>query len=99
MGPIMRYDDRLPRLLAFAIEEKNPRLPDEHRLDYRALDDSLRRLAHEKGATYVSLLGLERSAAFAQELLDEALRALSASGLADTQALQALARMVVNRGN
>jgi farnesyl diphosphate synthase len=49
--------------------------------------------------TYVSLLGLERSAAFAQELLDEALRALSASGLADTQALQALARMVVNRGN
>ena len=58
MGPIMRYDDRLPRLLAFAIEEKNPRLPDEHRLDYRALDQSLRRLAHEKGATYVSLLDL-----------------------------------------
>ena len=58
MGPIMRYDDRLPRLLAFAIEEKNPRLPDEHRLDYRALDDSLRQLAQEKGATYVSLLDL-----------------------------------------
>jgi hypothetical protein len=58
MGPIMRYDDRLPRLLAFAIEEKNPRLPDQHRLDYRALDDSLRKLAQEKGATYVSLLDL-----------------------------------------
>jgi lysophospholipase L1-like esterase len=27
-------------------------------LDYRVLDDSLRRLAHEKGATYVSLLDL-----------------------------------------
>ena len=58
MGPIVRYDDRLPRLLAFAIEQKNPHLPDEHRLDYRALDQSLRRLAHEKGATYVSLLDL-----------------------------------------
>ena len=58
MGPIMRYDDRLPRLLAFAIEENNPRLPDEHRLDYRALDQSMRQLAQEKGATYVSLLDL-----------------------------------------
>jgi peptidoglycan/LPS O-acetylase OafA/YrhL len=55
MGPIMRYDDRLP---AFAIEEDNPDLPDAHRLDYRALDQSLRELAHEKGATYVSLLDL-----------------------------------------
>ena len=49
--------------------------------------------------TYVSLLGLERSAAYAQELLRQALQALEASGLADTQALQALAMMVVNRDN
>jgi farnesyl diphosphate synthase len=49
--------------------------------------------------TYVSLLGLERSAAYAQELLAEALAALAASGLADTRALQALAIMVVNRDN
>jgi farnesyl diphosphate synthase len=49
--------------------------------------------------TYVSLLGLERSGAFAQELLAEALAALEASGLRDTQALQALAMMVVNRDN
>jgi len=49
--------------------------------------------------TYVSLLGLERSRAYAQELLGEALAALQASGLPDTQALQALARMVVNRDN
>jgi farnesyl diphosphate synthase len=47
--------------------------------------------------TYVSLLGLERSRAFARELLDESLQALAASGLADTQALQALAMMVVDR--
>jgi len=49
--------------------------------------------------TYVSLLGLERSAAFAQELLGEAQAALEASGLRDTQALRALAMMVVNREN
>ena len=54
--------------------------------------------AHDK-PTYVSLLGLERSAAYAQELLAEALQALEASGLADTRALQALAMMVVNRDN
>jgi farnesyl diphosphate synthase len=49
--------------------------------------------------TYVSLLGLERSAAHAQELLAEALEALAGSGLAETRALQALATMVVNREN
>jgi farnesyl diphosphate synthase len=49
--------------------------------------------------TYVSLLGLERSSAYAQQLLAQALRALEASGLNSTQALQALATMVVNRDN
>jgi farnesyl diphosphate synthase len=49
--------------------------------------------------TYVSLLGLERSAAFVQELLAQALQALSASGLKDTHVLQGLAMMVVNRVN
>jgi farnesyl diphosphate synthase len=49
--------------------------------------------------TYVSLLGLERSSAYAQELLAQALQALAASGLERTQALHALATMVVNRGN
>ncbi len=47
--------------------------------------------------TYVSLLGLERSRAHAQELLAEAHAALRDSGLADTRALAALADMVVNR--
>ena len=49
--------------------------------------------------TYVSLLGLEGSAAFARELLSQALAALAATGLRDTRALQALAMMVVNRDN
>ena len=49
--------------------------------------------------TYVSLLGLERSSAYAQELLAQALHALARSGLKSTEALQALAQMVVNRDN
>ncbi len=52
--------------------------------------------------TYVSLLGLERSRTYAQALLAQALAALDASGLdaagqERTQALRALADMVVNR--
>jgi len=49
--------------------------------------------------TYVSVLGLERSRAYAAQLLDQAQDALQASGLPDTRALQALAMMVVNRDN
>ncbi|WP_298213385.1 polyprenyl synthetase family protein [Acidovorax sp.] len=47
--------------------------------------------------TYVSLLGLERAQAYAQELLHDAHAALAASGLPDTRALAALADMVVRR--
>ena len=54
--------------------------------------------AHDK-PTYVSLLGLERSRAYAQDLLAQALQALDRSGLRDTRALHALAMMVVNRDN
>ena len=52
--------------------------------------------AHDK-PTYVSLLGLARSRAYAQELHAQAVAALAASGLDDTRALRALADMVVNR--
>jgi farnesyl diphosphate synthase len=54
--------------------------------------------AHAK-PTYVSLLGLDRSRAYARQLLGQALEALAGSGLADTRALQGLARMVVHREN
>ncbi|MGC3987276.1 MAG: polyprenyl synthetase family protein [Pseudorhodoferax sp.] len=47
--------------------------------------------------TYVSVLGLARSQAYAQELLGQALAALDGAGMADTRALRALADMVVNR--
>ena len=47
--------------------------------------------------TFVSLLGLDASKAYAQTLLEQALQALKDSGLTDTRALQALAEMVVVR--
>ena len=53
--------------------------------------------ASQDKPTYVSVLGLERSTAYAQELLVQALTALQESGLRNTQALQGLANMVVNR--
>lgn len=49
--------------------------------------------------TYVSLLGLERSRAFAQTLYAQAMAALDRCGLDDVRALRALADMVVNRKN
>jgi farnesyl diphosphate synthase len=49
--------------------------------------------------TYVSLLGLQRSRDYAQELLAQATQALDRSELPDTRALRALAMMVVNREN
>ncbi len=55
--------------------------------------------AEQDKPTYVSLMGLERARAHAADLRDEALSALAASGLADTRALAALARMVVDRDN
>ncbi len=55
--------------------------------------------AAQEKPTYVSVLGLQGSAAFARELLEQALKALAASGLPDTRALHALATMVVNRDN
>ena len=54
--------------------------------------------AHDK-PTYVSLLGLEPSRAYAEALLVQALAALDASGLQNTDALRALAKMVVQRSS
>jgi farnesyl diphosphate synthase len=49
--------------------------------------------------TYVSLLGLNPARAYARELLAQAHAALATTGLAHTQALRALADMVVHREN
>lgn len=55
--------------------------------------------AEQDKPTYVSILGLERSRVYAQELYAQALAALDAAGLADARALRALAGMVVDRVN
>jgi farnesyl diphosphate synthase len=47
--------------------------------------------------TFVSLMGLQASRDYAQQLLAHALASLDASGLENTHALQALADMLVNR--
>ena len=49
--------------------------------------------------TYVSLLGLQASQDYAQALLAQALAALQRSALADSRALQALAKMVIERAH
>ena len=53
--------------------------------------------AEQDKPTFVSLMGLDASKAYADKLLHQALAALDRTGLSDTQALQALAYMVVNR--
>jgi len=55
--------------------------------------------AEQDKPTYVSILGLKRSRDYAQELLAQAHLALDQSGLSDTQALRALADMVVHRAS
>jgi farnesyl diphosphate synthase len=67
--------------------------------DPAALGKTVGKDAAQSKPTYVSLLGLDRSREFAQQLLGEALQALARGGLADTRALQALANMVVQREN
>ncbi len=55
--------------------------------------------ADQDKPTYVSLMGLERSQSYARELHAQALDALGQSGLRRTDALRALADMVVNRSH
>jgi farnesyl diphosphate synthase len=49
--------------------------------------------------TFVSLMGLDASRAYAQQLLAQALASLDATGLGNTHALRALADMLVNRAH
>jgi len=53
--------------------------------------------AAQEKPTFVSLMGLEASRAYAQELRAQALASLQASQLENTHALRALADMLVNR--
>ncbi len=53
--------------------------------------------AEQDKPTFVSLMGLDASKAYADQLLHQALAALERTGLSNTRALQSLAHMVVNR--
>ena len=55
--------------------------------------------AAQSKPTYVSLMGLDGARAHADDLLAQALASLDASHLHDTQALRALAVMVVRRSS
>ena len=55
--------------------------------------------AAQSKPTYVSLMGLDGARAHADDLLEQALAALDSSHLHDTQALRALAVMVVRRSS
>jgi hypothetical protein len=56
IGPIVLYDEMLPRLLFLSMRDGDPGLVGRHRLKLVALDEKLRALAAAKGAGYVSLL-------------------------------------------
>ena len=70
-------------------------------LDVTADSQTLGKTAGKDAAndkpTYVSLLGLDASRAYARQLHDEALQALQASGLERTDILRALADLVIER--
>jgi farnesyl diphosphate synthase len=53
--------------------------------------------AEQDKPTFVSLMGLEASKAYADKLLQQALAALKQAGLSNTQSLESLAYMIVNR--
>ena len=53
--------------------------------------------AEQDKPTFVSLMGLDASKAYADKLLQQALTALEQTGLGNTYALESLAYMVVNR--
>jgi hypothetical protein len=55
IGPIILYEESLPRLLAFSVRNDDPGMVDRHRLYLTALDEQLRALARQKGAEYISL--------------------------------------------
>ena len=58
MGPMIQYDNALPRLMAASLQRSDPDLIVRHRVDNRALDTELAALAGRFGAVYVSYYSL-----------------------------------------
>jgi peptidoglycan/LPS O-acetylase OafA/YrhL len=53
-GPIIQYDQALPRLLAFSVRDHDLAIPDHHRLDERQLDASMAQMALDRHVSYIS---------------------------------------------
>jgi farnesyl diphosphate synthase len=65
--------------------------------DSQTLGKTAGKDACQQKPTFVSLLGLERANAYAQQLKNQALAALATSGLSNTLVLQELTHLVVDR--
>ncbi len=65
--------------------------------DSQTLGKTAGKDAHQQKPTFVSLMGLERANAYAQQLKNQALAALATSGLSNTLVLQELTHLVVDR--
>ena len=58
-GPMIQYDSSFPRLLARAIQLKDPDFPDQHRLEeFERLDDDMRKMSADLDVSYVSFFKL-----------------------------------------
>ena len=54
-GPMIQYDSSFPRLLARAIQLKDPDFPDQHRLEeFERLDEDMRKMSADLDVSYVS---------------------------------------------
>jgi hypothetical protein len=56
IGPVVRYDDDLPRLLALSIQYGDPGLVDAHHTNLDRLDADFKAITEQGGGQYVSLL-------------------------------------------
>jgi farnesyl diphosphate synthase len=65
--------------------------------DSQTLGKTAGKDAAQDKPTYVSLIGLDASRAFARDLHDHALTALQSSGLSNTARLKALADLMIDR--
>jgi peptidoglycan/LPS O-acetylase OafA/YrhL len=55
IGPIIQYDVALPRLLAISIQENNPAIFNDHRIDQSRLDHRMKEIVRTRRISYVSL--------------------------------------------
>jgi hypothetical protein len=55
IGPIIQYDVALPRLLAISIQENDPAVLNDHRIDQSTLDRRMKEIVRTQRMSYISL--------------------------------------------